>query len=288
MKKTTKLSALFEDYACGEISRGRLIKSGADYLVRHMDYSDLDLSIALQDHVLQTLKKLGASNYIIAKDKAYLSRLLDRGSAIIGTFVPDTNPQQPDRLAAHMLVVYPHKESDTGLSDPSVLGNIDLDKVAVVSNILVHEDFRGNRLMQQMLEEGLKLAAANNKSHAIAEICIDNPFSWGVFLDCGFAIYAEATDPEDGAELVYAHKPLESAFIYSRDPQEAKTIQIFDGQGILDPQAHQTLKDLLAQDYHVTGFDRRSNTMQLARCIGTAPLSQFRQVPRSPMNDNRP
>ncbi len=278
----------FETHAKNEINRGKLIKSGAHYYVRYMNHSDLDLNLALQDNVLKTLRLLGKTHYIIAKDKAYLGKLLNRGNAIIGTFVPDDDPKKPDRLAAHMLVVYPQNQSETGLSDPSVLPDKDLGKISVVSNILVHQDFRGNRLMQQMLDEWLKLATDDGKSHAIAEICIDNPFSWGVFLDCGFVIYAEGHDARDGSDLVYVHKPLDCEFVYSSDPKDVTMIRLFDEHDAVDPKAHRQLKDLLAQGYHVIDFDRGSKLMLLAKCVGTMPLNELKQTPAKPINDNKP
>ncbi len=269
----------FETHSRGRINDGRLIRSGQRYYVRYMDHGDLKHSLDLQDHVLEVLEELGKTHYIIEKSENYLKKLLDSGHAIIGTFVHDSDPNNEDRLATHMLVLYPQSEDDTGLADTSVLPCSDPGKLSVVSNILVHQDFRGNRLMQQMLAEWLKIAAADGKSDAVAEVCADNEFSWGVFVDCGFVIYAASHDERDGAELVYVHKPLDRKFVYGAAPGDTARITLFDEHSRMDETAYLQLQDFLKQGYHATGFDRRSKVLTLQKCIGSAPL-------HTPANDN--
>lgn len=278
----------FQTHAQKKINTGQLIKLGMHYYVRYMNDTDIPLSLALQKHVTDILKQDNKSHYIIPKDDQKLRHLLAQGNALIGTFVRDPDPAKPDRLGAHMIVIYPQNAAETGLADPSVLPDKDLGKISVVSNILVHQDFRGNRLMQQMLDEWLKLAAADGKSHAVAEICVDNEFSWGVFLDCGFVIYGHDHDYRDGSDIVYVHKPLDKEFVYSSDPKDVTLVKLFDDQGGLDVQAHNTFKTLLDQGYHALDFDRHTKFMLMAKCMGTVPLIQPGQAPPPAANNNQP
>lgn len=275
----------FETSSKSHIREGSLIKFGLRYYVRYMDKNDLPQNLALQDHVIDALKAIGKTHYIIPKNEAYLRKLLDRGNAIVGTFVRGQLAGEADRLAAHMLIVYPQTQQETGLSDPGMLPEKNLAKVTIVSNILVHQDFRGNRLMQQMLDEWLKIAASDGKHHAVAEVCLDNDFSWSVFLDCGFVIYADGHDDRDGSELVYLHKPLDREFLYSADPREVTVLKLFDQNDQIDPQARSRLKDLLAQGYHALDYDRNTKGLLLAKCVGTAPLPSAGKTPPGPAND---
>ena len=240
----------FETSSRGKINDGRLIKQGLKYYVRYMNEHDLTQSLGLQDHVVDTLKNIGKSHYIIPKSRAKLQALLDDGHAVIGTFIKDGNPLKKDRLAAHMIVTYPATEEEVGLADPAAIPDKDVSKISVVSNILVHQDYRGNKLMQQMLAEWLKIAKEDGKSHAIAEASADNQFSWSVFLDCGFVIYGSAFDPRDGTENFFLHKPLDHEFVYSADPSDVTMVRLFDKNGEFDEAAYESMKDLLSQGYH--------------------------------------
>ena len=122
----------FETSAKGKINKGKLIKSGQRYNVRYMGHDDIKHSLALQQNVISTLKALGKTHYILPKDKLYLQQLLNKGNAIIGTFVNQPQPGQSARLAARMLILCPQKESDTGLDDAGVLPDKDLDTISVV------------------------------------------------------------------------------------------------------------------------------------------------------------
>lgn len=273
----------FQTQAQGKINSGRLIKSGSKYYVRYMDHADIPDSLDLQTHVLSVLKLLGKDHYIIEKSQDKLRCLLNTGNAIIGTYVKSKNPFKGDRLAAHMLVVYPTNEQETGIADTSALPEKDVSKISVVSNILVHQDFRGNKLMQQMLAEWLNIAKADKKSHAIAESCADNEFSWSVFLDCGFVIYGAAHDPRDNSDVFFLHKPLDHEFLYSSAPSDTTMVKLFDKNGEMKPQAYQQINNLLKQGYHALDYDRHRRYVLLAKCVGTAPLAANNNGP-----DNTP
>ena len=280
----------FETASRGKLNHGQLIKSGQRYYIRYMDHNDLQHNLRLQQHVLDVLKGLNKTHYIIEKSEAFLRKLLDNGHAIIGTFVNDHDPNTEDRLGAHMLVVYPHNEYETGLADPDVLPHKNLDKISVVSNVLVHQDFRGNHLMHTMLDEWVKIATADGKSDAIAEVCADNQFSWAVFLECGFVIYEHGHDDRDGSDLVYVHLPLDRDFVYSPDPKETVRIRLFDAQAQLDPAGHDKLRALLKQGYHGLDFNRRTGMLTLSKCVGSVPKSLPSASPAlpRPSNDNGP
>jgi len=279
---------VFKDHAGGKINDGCLAKTKQQYYVRFMKPGEAKLNLALQENVMQTLRAMKKIHYIIPKDEAYLHNLLAKGNAIIGTFIKSDTPGTPDRLAAHMLVVYPKTEKETGLADPNALPHKKLEDISVVSNVLVHQDFRGNKMMQHMLQHWLYIAAMDDKKDALAEVCTDNEFSWGVFLDCGFAIYAHGHDSRDGSDLVYVHKPLDREFVYSSAPGDTSTLRLFDSNGAVIASAHRQLNNMLDQGFHATGYDRKTQSLRMEKCIGTRPLNQLKNAPRGPINDNRP
>ncbi|PJB69776.1 MAG: hypothetical protein CO093_09700 [Alphaproteobacteria bacterium CG_4_9_14_3_um_filter_47_13] len=285
LDKKQPLRHHFQKHAHQPFNIGQMIRLGLPYYIRYMNENDLSKNLALQAHVLDNLKKADKTHYIIKKDESYLRKFLMKGNAIIGTFLHKGTPGLQDRLAAHMLIVYPQTEKESGLADPTLLPDKDMETISVVSNILVHDDFRGNKLMQIMMDEWLKIAAADGKQHAIAEICVDNEFSWGVFVDCGFSIYAHGYDARDGSHNVYVHKPLDRKFLYSNDPGDTITLQLFDNEkGVLIESAHERLKDLLNQGFHGVHFDRKTRGLLLKKCTGIAPIPKA-NIP-APGNDN--
>lgn len=280
----------FQKHAEKPFNNGELIRLKTPYCIRYMHEADLPKNLALQEHVLSKLRKMGKTHYIIEKNEAYLKKFLAKGNAIIGTFAKKGATDTQDRLASHMLIVYPHTEEETGLADPSVLPSKNMETISVVSNILVHDDFRGNKLMQTMMNEWLKIAAMDGKRHALAEICVDNEFSWGVFVDCGFAIYAHGYDARDGSHNVYVHKPLDQQFIYSSDPADTIVLRMFDDQnGVLIDSAHEQIKNLLAQGFHGIDFNRETRALMLKKCTGMAPLAKAENAMKTKgaVNDNK-
>jgi predicted GNAT family N-acyltransferase len=263
------------------IDTGKLIKSGQDFTVRYTTHADIKHNLALQDNVLEALKKNGKTHYLIYKDTAYLKRHLNAGHKIIGTFIGKPGLLSDEQLVAHLLITDPRTEEEAGVADSSLLPSEDLKSISVVSNILVHQDFRGNKLMQQMLDHWLQIASDSGKQHAIAEASTDNKFSWSVFLDSGFVIYGHAYDHRDGTNNFYLHKPLDKTFVYSQDPEHIETLILFDEHDEIKTQAYETLQKRLKDNYHVLGFDHHTNTILLAKCIGTKPLPSHTPPPPS-------
>lgn len=287
MSRIVNLRRHFEKSSRAKVNGGKLIKPGLHYDVRYMDCSDIRQSLELQNHVVSALEKAGKNHYIIPKTELRFQRLIKEGHRLIGTFIKNSNPLKRNRLAAHMLILYPQNLKETGLADTSVLPDEKIKNISVISNVLVHDDFRGNKLMQQMLKEWLKIAESNGKKHAIAEVCVDNEFSWQVFIDCGFVIYADGHDDRDGSDLVYLHKPLKHKFIYSDDPKDTATIKLFNDQGHINNQAHKNLKHLLGKGFHVLEFNRDTKHITLVKSVGITPSKTLNKTPPLPINDNK-
>jgi len=282
------LSKKFTAHARGKIRHGQLIKAGLRYDMRYLDHADVRDSLALQTHVVDVLKAMGKNHYVIPKSEEKLRRLIDDGHALIGIFVKENKLSFKSRLVAHMLVVYPCTADEAGLSNDNVLPDKNPRTVSVVANILVHQDYRGNRLMQHMLDEWLKLTQREGKKHAVAEASIDNEFSWGVFLESGFVIYDAGYDPRDGSNSFYLHKPLDRAFAYGSAPEETIMLRLFDSDGTVNSSVYEEIKRLLQQGFHALEFNRRTKDLVLRKCTGYAPEPFLQKSPGSPLNDNRP
>ena len=267
------------------IDNGKLIKSGQDFYVRYTSHTDIPQNLALQNNVLDALKKINKTYYLIFKDSEYLRKHMNAGHKIVGTFVKTPGILSQDKLVAHLLITNPCTEEEAGVADPSLLPSKDLESISVVSNILVHQDYRGNKLMQQMLDHWLQIAIDNGKEHAIAEASADNQFSWSVFLDSGFVIYGAAFDRRDGTNNFYLHKPLSEEFIYSQDPHETKALKLFDESGDIDEKIYETLESLFENGYHAVDFDKHTNTIIVAKCIGTRPIAEPNTSPGGPSQE---
>lgn len=246
------------------------------------------MGVALQAHVMSLLIRQGKRHFILEKSREDMARFMNTGHSFIGIFMDGDRPGAPERLAAHMLAIYPRHAGETTLGDPALLPCPDPAQATIAGNVLVHEDFRGNGLMHVLLDQWLAFAAADGKTHAVSEVSADNEFSWSVFLEKGFVIYAHGRDPRDGAELVYLQKPLGTqGFAYGSAPGDRAVLRLFDAGGAPDPAAYGQMARLLAQGWHGVSYDRASKSLTLLRCTGPA-LRPLQNPGRAPINDNGP
>lgn len=86
------------------------------------------------------------------------------------------------------------------------------ETLSILQGVGVHPLFRGNGLMERMVDLWLDFAAAEGREHAVAEIDARNHYSWGNFVDRGLNIVGIGVDKSDGTRVYNAHETLENIF----------------------------------------------------------------------------
>ena len=171
---------------------GTLKKTGAPYEIVTLSAHDIPQILKLQDEVFDSLTA-DEQTYLLRKEKAFFDGHFAHGNIVIGIV-------SEGRLIAQSVILHPtaaHPKS--GMTD--MLLDAKPDEVTVLQGVIVHPDFRGNKLMTFMVDEWLAVANAEGRKHALAEVTTGNFFSWSVFMKEGLGIHSLGHDDIDGSEL---------------------------------------------------------------------------------------
>lgn len=171
---------------------GKLKKSGAPYTILTLDPSDIPQILKLQDQVFDSLTA-DEQNFLLRKDKAFFEDHFANGNVVLGIV-------SEGRLIAQSVILNPtsaHPKS--GMTDMAL--DARPDEVTVLQGVIVHPDYRGNKLMTFMVDEWLAVANAQGRKHALAEVTTENFFSWSVFMKEGLGIHSLGCDKSDGTDL---------------------------------------------------------------------------------------
>lgn len=175
---------------------GTLPKQEGEYALVLQFQENMNDILALQDVVIQSLTA-EEKNYVLPKSQAFFERHLSQGNTVLGIV-------HNGQLIAQSIILNPTAENPkTGMVDMAL--NAGPEKITVLQGVLVHPDYRGNKLMSVMVDEWLSLAAQEGRVHAIAEVTTDNYYSWSVFLKEGLSIHSLGVDPTDGTEVYNMH-----------------------------------------------------------------------------------
>lgn len=173
-----------------------LIKTGQQYQIVLQGPADIDAMLALQATVMDELSDEEKS-YLVPKDRAFFEKHFANENIVLGVKVDG-------KLVAQSVVVNPTKKNPkTGMTD--MPGRIPPERVTVIQGVIVHPDFRGNRLMTEMVDAWLNIARYEGRRHAIAEVTSDNHFSWAVFMKEGLQLHSIGYDPDDAVYLYNMH-----------------------------------------------------------------------------------
>lgn len=180
----------------GIFKTGSLIKTGQSYQIVLQTAADIDAMLALQAVVMDTLSSEEKS-YLVPKDRAFFEKHFASDNLVLGIKVDG-------QLVAQSVIVNPtRKNPKTGMTD--MPGRLAPERVTVIQGVIVHPDFRGNRLMTRMVDAWLNIARSEGRRHAIAEVTSDNHFSWSVFMKEGLHLHSIGYDPEDAVHLYNMH-----------------------------------------------------------------------------------
>ncbi len=171
---------------------GTLKKTGAPYAIMTLSPSDIPKILKLQDEVFDSLTA-DEQNFLLRKDKSFFENHFAHGNIVLG-IVSD------GKLVAQSVILHPtsaHPKS--GMTDMAL--DAKPEEVTVLQGVIVHPDYRGNKLMTFMVDEWLALANQQGRKHALAEVTTENFFSWSVFMKEGLGIHSLGCDKSDGTDL---------------------------------------------------------------------------------------
>lgn len=183
------------------LEHGFLPKSGELYVVRFLDEGFLDAICALQERVYDALPE-AEKNFLLPKTPDFFKQHLQDGHPIIGVICGD-------KVIAQSIIRVPTQhDQKTGMVDMPELDSMDIESITVLQGVLCDPEYRGNKLMQNMVHHWLSWAGQNNRNNAIAEIEVRNHYSWSVFLDHGLWLVSMGHDETDGANLYNVHQDI--------------------------------------------------------------------------------
>ncbi len=178
------------------LKTGFLKKSGGGFSIVLLETKDIPQMMALQDVAFAALPA-AQQTYLHHKSPEFLARHFRHGNVAIG-IVHD------GQLIAQSVIVNPsHLRADNGMTDLKL--DVRPEKVTVMQGVIVDPAFRGNNLMTYMVDEWLAIAKAQKRTHALAEVTVQNHHSWSVFMKEGLHIHSIGFDREDCSNVYNMH-----------------------------------------------------------------------------------
>jgi RimJ/RimL family protein N-acetyltransferase len=183
------------------IYSGVLPKTGQAYDMRYLAVEDIAEIMGLQDKVYDALDD-AEKNFLVYKDSAFFERHFSKGHPMIGAFVDG-------QLIAQSIIRAPSSaDRHIGMTDMEELQTLEPESITILQGVLCSPDFRGNGLMNIMVEQWLSWAQEHDRHNALAEIEVRNHFSWQVFMKQGMELVSMGRDENDGANLYNAFQDL--------------------------------------------------------------------------------
>lgn len=184
------------------LKTGSLKKTGGEYALILLSEKNIDDILLLQEAALSALPE-DQKSFLLKKDREFFEKHFAGGNTVIGI-------EHEGALIAQSVIVNPTADNPkTGMTDIRLKAKP--EKTTVLQGIVVHPDFRGNKLITEMIDAWIDLAKSQKRTDALAEVSLENFHSWAAFLKEGLQIHSIGTDPADGTELYNIHariKPL--------------------------------------------------------------------------------
>lgn len=252
----------------GICSTGTLAKTGQPYSIVMQGKADIDAMLALQATVMNDLSAEEKS-YLVPKDRAFFEKHFASDNIVLGVVVDG-------KLVAQAIIVNPtSKNPKTGMTD--MPGNLPPEKVTVIQGVIVHPDYRGNRLMTEMVDAWLKIAQFEGRRHAIAEVSTTNHFSWSVFLKEGLHIHSIGYDPADAVYLYNMHANVKK-LINARLKPAFNAVAPRGGKNMpCNVTNIEAQKTLIARGFNGVAFDRPNQRIIFAKPANNNPLTTVKK-----------
>jgi ribosomal protein S18 acetylase RimI-like enzyme len=236
------------------IKTGTLKKTGGAYTLFLQTPGNINAILGLQDKVFDGLTAEEQA-FLLRKNRQFFEGHFHGDNLVLGVM-------HEGKLIAQSIVTNPSAASPkTGMTDMAL--DVPSDKVTVLQGVVVDPEYRGNSLMTIMVDAWLAIAKEQGRTTAIAEVAVDNFYSWTVFMKEGLAIQSIGTDPADGTE-VYNLSAKVAPLIRKRlkgDFNKAAKKHTVDV-----PQADiAAQKKLLLQGYKGVDFDHANMNIKFAK-----------------------
>lgn len=197
------------------ITRGRLLKTGREYIIRELHKEDIFELHALHKLILSGLKP-EQQQFIHHKSVSDFNKMIEnRDQLVIGAF------------SEGRLIGYSSANFINERNMENVLPGFNLDyepkKIVVLEQASVNPAFRGNNLASVMNACRQKIAFRNRgRKYAVTMVDINNYYSYRNGLRNGMCITQAAVDPEDGGHIVYLAKELGNPPVFNEEKGKIK------------------------------------------------------------------
>jgi ribosomal protein S18 acetylase RimI-like enzyme len=231
------------------LKSGKLKKGGGRWDLVSLEPRHIPQMLALQDAVLASLPP--NQDFLHKKTPKFFDDHFKNNANLVLGIVHD------GKLVAQSVIVNPtSKYPDTGMSDMKL--DAQLNKVTTVMGVIVDPAYRGNNLMTFMVDEWLASAKSDGRTHAVAEVTVNNHHSWSVFMKEGLQIHSIGHDDSDNSDVYNMHASV-SRLIKKRAKADFNTAA-FKGANVhmnqLLPQ-----KALLNKGYVGVSFNAANNNI---------------------------
>ncbi len=232
------------------LKTGPLPKQGGTYALVLQFQENITDILALQDTVINSLTA-DEKSFVLPKSQAFFEQHLSQGNTILGVM-------HNGQLIAQSIILNPTPENGkTGMVDMNLAASP--EKVTVLQGVLVHPEYRGNKLMTVMVDTWLSLAAEENRIHAIAEVTTDNYHSWSVFLKEGLSIHSIGVDATDGTEVYNMHAHI-NALIEKRMQKDFNAASAKKPDALCPRDDIAQQKELIASGHKGTTYNPATDT----------------------------
>ncbi|TAL39284.1 MAG: GNAT family N-acetyltransferase [Alphaproteobacteria bacterium] len=178
------------------LKTGPMKKSGGQYALVLLQPKDIPQMMGLQDVAFAALTP-EQQTYLHHKTPEFLNKHFAHGNIVLGVVADG-------KLVAQSVVVNPTRlYPDTGMTDMKL--DVEPEKITTIQGVIVDPAARGNNLMTVMVDEWLAIAKKEGRTHAVAEVTVQNHHSWSVFMKEGLQIHSIGHDGTDNSDVYNMH-----------------------------------------------------------------------------------
>lgn len=196
-------------------------------------------------------------NFIVPKKPTQFEKMLTHTGRMLGIF---SRGSSQNWLVGYGGIAFPHQGWPTAdMIVPPTEIRTNPTQMAVLQNMVVHPNFRGQGIQQEMIRASLEICNDQGRNHVYAEIAVPNIASLKSFISTGFYVTLSDIDPVDACPLLYAYRDL-----------RREGLGFVKATSTINPMQDFTeAQRLLSSGYH--GFS-------VKRLEGSNYLMQFRKV----------
>lgn len=242
-----------------------ILKSNALYRIVSLESHHAPLCAEFHQGVRDRLPE-SKKSFMLPKDTDYFLAHMDNaaGGAVVGII-------SEGYLIGQSIIHHPlNPDSYTGMVDFAMPEGIQANNASITQAISIDEKFRGQDLMDRMLDVWIDRAAQAGRSHVLAEIDVRNPASWHNFLMNGLSIVSIGHDPEDGVAVYNACE--ETAIVCQRRATPGFNREAMGAEIGVSPSDLTEQERLFARGYVLKAWEAATKTLVF---IKPAPQNAF-------------